>query len=475
MFDRASAMKAMFEPRIVAHVGASETGLYPADVFRSLLSSKAAVFAVNPNRSEVFGERSYPSLAELPERPDLAVITVRAELVPDVLARCVDAAIPAALVFASGFAEAGREGTTLQRRLEEFADKILVLGPNCAGFANISGQVVATRLYSKLRSGSVSFVSQSGALMMALHGSFSEGRVGLRFLVSVGNQLNLTIESILCHFADDPPTKVAAVFLEGISDGTGFVEALKRNMDEGKPVVILRAGRTSVGRRLAETHTAAVAGSARVLEAMCRQFGAVLVDDVGELISVSRLFEVFGRKITGRIAYLTQSGGLGSLTGDLAKLAGLDPRPLSAGLQKLLRDRRIVPEQQTLLNPVDLRGDAMRGRAIVENAAPFFEDAETDVVVLLFAKNPNREVEQETASGVIELSRRYEKPLLVVWVGDFEEEDRPGVSAVKTIRRAGIPVFTEPGAAVRAIAMVDGYYRFRNGLEGGAHGNARVS
>ena len=462
MKDRAAALRALFEPTTVVHVGASEAGLYPADVFRSLLSSNLTVYPVNPNRTQVFGERCYRAIAELPVRPDLAVVTVRAELVPGVLTECVGAGIPSAVVFASGFEEGSAEGKSLHERTQQVAESILLLGPNCAGFANVTSGIVATRLYSRLRPGRVSFVSQSGALMMALHGSFSQGLVGLRLIVSVGNQLNLSLETVLSYFAEDEHTSVSAVFLAGISDGPALVAALQTSLERGKPVVILRAGRTSLGKQLAETHTAAVAGSERVLAAVCRQYGAVLVEDISELVSVTRLFELYGERMTGRVACLTQSGGLGSLTGDLAKLSGLELPAFSESLQRRLQELGIIDEAQRILNPIDLRGDAMRGAAVSESAAPFFEDPEIDVVVLLFAKNPNRQVEAETAACVIELFHRYEKPLVVVWVGDFEDEDRPGASAVRTIRQAGVPVFDDPGAAMRAMARVIEYYKGRD-------------
>jgi len=449
----------MLTPRVVAHVGASETGLYQADVFRSLLASKATVYPVNPNRDLVFGERCYGAITELPERPDLAVVTVRRELVSEVLAGCVSAGVPGAVVFASGFAEAGAEGAGLQRQIAAFADRVVILGPNCAGFANVGDGIVATRLYSKLRPGSVSFVSQSGALMMALHGSFSDAHVGLRYIASVGNQVDLTVSDLLLHFAEDDQTRLSALFLEGVSDGGRLVAALERNLQVAKPVIVLRAGRTEAGRVLASTHTAAIAGSDRVFSAVCRQYGAVLVDDVNDMVAAARLFEAFGARLTDRVAYLCQSGGLGSLAGDLAKLARLEASAFSDGLRERIQAAGIVPQYREALNPLDVGGDAMRGKALIETAVPFFEDTETDAVALLFAKNPNRPVEQETAAAVVELAVRYEKPLIVIWVGDFTEEGSS--SAIATIEQNDIPVFRQPSDAVQAVSRVVEYYRFR--------------
>lgn len=476
MTERAAKLEAMLSPRVVAHVGASESGLYPADVFRSLIASNVTVYPVNPNRATVFDRPCFASLADLPDRADLAVITVRRELVPQVLEECAGSAVPAAVVFAAGFAEADQPGRLLQEEIARFRDRILLLGPNCAGFANIPDRVVATRLYSSLRPGGVSLVSQSGALMMALHGSFTQVRAGMRFLVSVGNQIDLSVEELLEHFACDAGTRVCAAFLEGISSGERFVRALEENLRRGKPVVLLRSGRTSAGRRLAATHTGAVAGADRVFEAVCRQYGAVLVDDVSDLVQTARLFEAFGDRLTDRVAYLTQSGGLGSLTADLAKHSGLEPRSFSPETVRRLRDMDLAAEDRQPLNPLDLRGDAMRGRSLLRAATPFFEDPEIDAVVLLFAKNPNREVEQETAESVLTLERSHRKPLIVVWVGDFRDDDPRSQSAAELIERSGIPLFRQPGEAVRAIARVVGYYRYRNAyLAEAVHADVRPS
>lgn len=459
MTDHGAALDGLFSPRVTVHIGASESGVYPAQIFQGLMISDTELYAVNPNRESVFGLPCYASVAKLPRRADLAIITVPRQFVAGALSECIAAGVRAAVVISSGFAEAGAEGATLQHKIEELSRDILVLGPNCAGFANIADNIIATRLAAPSKRGGLSFVSQSGALMMALHGSFSERGIGLRQLVSVGNQAGLRAEDILAHFVQDPETRVISAFLEGLRDGGRFARALQESLVAGKPVVLVKSGRTDVGQRLASTHTAAVAGEERVFESVCRQYGAVLVDDVDEMLSTSLLFERLGSLPMERIAYITQSGGLGSLTGDIAKLAGLEPRAFSPKLEARLRRDKAVPDYQPILNPIDLRGDSMRGAGIAATTAPFFESEEVDLVVLLFAKSPNRSVEKETAEAVISLRDRFGKPVIVVWVGQFEPAE--GVPATRLMQRGGIPVFESSGAALRALSRVAAWRAYR--------------
>ncbi|HCM25859.1 MAG: hypothetical protein A2Z99_06465 [Treponema sp. GWB1_62_6] len=474
MKDRTAALRAMLSPRSVVHVGASEAGLYPAGIFRSLAASGIEVFPVNPNRQAVFGHDCFRSVRELPKVPDLAMITVDRAHVRPVLSDCVEAGIPAAVVISSGFAEAGQEGSAFQKELEAFSGKILILGPNCAGFANLSAGIVATRFAGSCCVGGISFVSQSGALMMALHGSFAARGAGLRYLVSVGNQVDVGAEELLAFFASDPGTTVAAAFLESVKDGRAFISALALNHAAGKPVVLVKAGRTAVGSALAATHTAAAAGEAKVFEAVCRQYGAILVDDIDDLVSTALLADRCGARLSRRTAWITQSGGLGSLLGDRAAKAGLPPPPFSDGLRSRLRELELVPAWQPILNPVDVRGEAMRGAAIRDVLLPFMQADEIDCVGLLFAKSPYRPIEAETARTIIavrdEAPAGSGKPVIVVWVGNTSEsyvDDPQATSAVVLLVRAGIPVFFQAGDAIGAVARLALWNEARRGDHAG--------
>ncbi|MDO8943657.1 MAG: CoA-binding protein, partial [Desulfobacterales bacterium] len=363
-------------------------------MFKSLKASPVILYAVNPRRSEVFGSPCLSSLSELPDREkeegkaDLAILTIPAAAVPAALADCIEAGISQAVVISSGFSEAGPAGRALQAEVEALGDRIHVLGPNCAGFANVSEGIIATRLYSQAASGCISLVSQSGALMMALHGAFAEKGSGLRTVVSVGNQAGFRLSDFMNHFAADPGTKVVAAFIEGMPDGADFVAAARRCLAAGKPVIAVKSGRTELGTRLAATHTAALVGEGRVFEAVCRQYGIILVDDIEDLVAAASLAAATASSPLNYIAWISQSGGLGSLVGDLAKVAGIEPQPFPV-------------ELGAALNPLDVGGDRMRGGAIRDTLQPFLSHKGMDAIVLLFAKNPNRDIEFETAKAII--------------------------------------------------------------------------
>ncbi|GAB1484166.1 hypothetical protein MASR2M78_29830 [Treponema sp.] len=465
-------LHSMLNPHVVAHVGASESGLYPAGIFESLLASELELFAVNPNRPTVFGHTSYKSVADLPKVPDLALITVDRRHVGKILTECASAGIRAAVIITSGFAEAGLEGAAFQAELESFAGKLLLLGPNCAGFANIQGRIIATRFAGTIGEAGISFVSQSGALMMALHGSFASRGAGMRYLVSVGNQLDLRVEDLLQYFATDKDTRVSSAFIESVKDGRAFIRALEANRNAGKPVVLVKAGRTEIGSRLAATHTAAAAGEAKVFEAVCAQYGAILVDDIDDLVSTALLFDRFASSSFRNMAWLTQSGGLGSLLGDHATKAGLSLEPFSAELQGELRKCGLVPDYQTIHNPVDLRGDLMRGSALGDSLRPFMESTEVDSVGLLFAKSPWRPIEAETVQAILDARNETGKAIIVVWVGNTDasylgagpQPDEKRVSALALLVASGIPVFFQASDASRAIERVRRWAEVRDAL-----------
>ncbi len=442
--------------------------MYPAGLLRNLLDYgfPGKIYPVNPRRETVFGLPCYPDLAHLPELPDLVILVVPRRFVLPILGQCVDLGIPAALVITAGFAEADAEGEQLQAEMVKLlqGSSLTVVGPNCAGLANIPDKVIATRLTSPPRAGSVSFVSQSGALMMALYGLFADRQLGLSRLLSLGNQVNVTLADGLAYLAQDENTGTIGAFVEGVQDGRRFAAALESALLAGKPVVLLKSGRTELGQAAASTHTAAMAGSDRVFSAVCRQFGVIQAADIDELIDTIQLLATFGDRLTGsgRVAVVTQSGGMGSLTADLCHRAGLLLPPLSENLQEQLRVLPHSLQFDELGNPSDVRGAAVIGEATAQTLAPFLHDPGTDILILLLAKSTLRAGEDRTAQAIVHASRAAKKPLLLVWVGQRRSADEePQSPATDILVEAGIPVYDSPGRAVKALAHAVFYRRFR--------------
>ena len=466
-------LDACFNPRRTAVVGASERGMYPAGILRNLLDNDypGDIYPINPSRTTVFGLPCYPALSATPHRPDLAIVVVPRHAVLPALQQCVELGVPAAVIISAGFAEADDEGRALQAEMSRLiqGSSMTVVGPNCAGLANSPGRVIAARLPAPPQPGPVSFVSQSGALMMAMMGLFADRHIGMSRLISLGNQVDVTLAETLDYLAVDTETGVVGAFAEGVNDGRALVAALRRLLLAGRPLVLIKSGRTPAGQRAAATHTAALAGSDRVFEAVCRQWGVIRVDDVRELLDTVAVMAAFGRRLDGigRLAIVTQSGGLGSLSADMCELAGLTLPALSEQTRAALRALPGLAGLGELHNPADVQGAAVIGPATAETLAPFMDDVGTDAVLLLLAKSSVRQEDGPTAEAIITAARRSPKPLLVVWTGQRYPHGGGAGSAGtwplahRMLVEAGIPLFDQPSDCIRALARASGYWRFR--------------
>ena len=478
--DRPSRLVPFFEPRRIAIVGASERGMYPAGILRNLLDHgfPGEIYPVNPKRATVFGLPCYPDLAHTPAPADLAILTVPRQAVLLTLRQCLATGVPAALIISAGFAEADNAGRRMQAEISDLLRNpsslggesggtgLTVIGPNCAGTANIPGRVIATRLPAPPKAGPISFVSASGALMMAIYGLLADRHLGLSRLISLGNQVDVTFAESLAYVVADPQTSVVGAFVEGLPDGRTFVRAARQALTAGKPIVLVKSGRTETGQR------AALTGSDRVFDAACRQFGVIRVDDVEQLVDTLQVLAAVGPALAarslaadrplGRVSVVTQSGGLGSLTADLCEMAGLKLPPLNDRLVARLRALPTILEFGALENPTDVRGPAVIGAASADTLAPFLEDPDTDAVILLLAKSSVRKEDAATAEAIVAASQTQDKPLLVVWVGQrYPVGEANWPLAHRFLADANMPLFRQPGDAVHALARAVDYWRFR--------------
>lgn len=465
---RSERLHHFFHPLSIAIVGASERGMYPSGLLSNLLDYGYAgkLYPVNPRREVVFGLPCYADLAQIPQVPDLVIVVVPRRSVLSILRQCVELGVPAALVITAGFAEADPKGKELQLEMSQIlaGTSLTVVGPNCAGLASTPDGVIATRLTSRPKIGSISFVSQSGALMMTIYGLFAERELGVCYLISLGNQVDVSLAEALAYMAADENTAVIGAFVEGLQNGRDFAAALALALVAGKPVVLVKSGRTEAGQVAASTHTAALAGSDRVFSAVCRQFGVIQAADIDEMIDIIQLLEIYGKRLDGegRVGVITQSGGLGSLTADLCQNVGLQLPPLSADVQEALRKLPQSPQIGDLGNPADVRGAAVIGEAAARTLWPFIHDPDTDVIVLLLAKSALRMGEDLTAQAITNVFQAAEKPLLVVWVGQRSDAEQQGqIPATDLLVEAGIPVFESPRRAITALAHAISYWRFR--------------
>jgi acyl-CoA synthetase (NDP forming) len=351
------ALDAVFAPASVAVVGASEdTGKWGGSVTRNLIDGgfTGSVYPVNPRAATIFGRRAFPSLADLPETPDLVIVALGGAQAVAVVAECGRLNVPAAIVIAAGFGEAGVEGKALQTELAREATTagLTLIGPNCMGVLCTSAHVNAVG-FVKLapQPGALSVVSQSGNIGTQLLMAAERRGIGIEKFVSSGNQATTDANDLLAFTARDPETRAVILYMEGMQDGRRFFD-LSRAVTPDKPVIVMLGGVSSQGRRAAATHTGAMAGSAEVFAAVARQAGVIVATDPDEALDVASLLAYAPRAAGPRVGVVTLGGGWGVLTADALAAEGLRLADLPPDVVSAIGE--LLPAYWSGGDPVDL-------------------------------------------------------------------------------------------------------------------------
>ncbi|MBD2497840.1 bifunctional acetate--CoA ligase family protein/GNAT family N-acetyltransferase [Nostoc sp. FACHB-280] len=447
--EKLNPLDAIFAPKTVAVIGASET---PGSVGRTLLWNLitnpfgGTVFPVNPKRHSVLGIKAYPKIADIPETVDLAVIATPAPTVPGIIAECVDAGVKSAIVISAGFKEAGAAGIALEQQILAQARRgnIRIIGPNCLGVMSPLSGLNATFASAMARPGNVGFISQSGALCTAiLDWSFQEN-VGFSAFVSIGSMLDVGWGDLIYYLGDDPRTKSIVIYMESIGDARSFISAA-REVALTKPIIVIKAGRTEAAAKAAASHTGALAGSDAVLDAAFRRCGVLRVNSISDLFDVAEVLAKQPRPKGPRLTILTNAGGPGVLATDAlieagGELATISPDAIAAFDQ-------ILPTHWSHNNPIDILGDAdpQRYTQALEIAAT---DPNSDGLLVILTPQAMTDPTQ-TAEQLKPYAQIPGKPILASWMGGAE------VTAGETIlNRQSIPTYRYPDTATRIFSYM---------------------
>ena len=363
-----ASINVFFYPETVALIGASgKPGAFSHEMLRNLATRfKGKVYAVNPKYKEILGVPSYPSILDIPDPIDLAVIAVRAQRVPQALEEAGRKGVRGAIIVAGGFAETGEEGKRLQEAIVSIAKRygVRIVGPNCIGVYNaVNGLDTFFLPPEKMRrppKGYIAVVSQSGAYLTTMMDWLSSEGVGIVKAINIGNKADVDEAEIIGYYASQEYVRAIMVYMEGVSPGRGraLVEAVRRARDNGKKLVVLKGGKTSYGARAAKSHTAALAGDYAVFSSILREAGAVVAETPTEFVDIAKALSFMGHlEPRGRrVLVVTNAGGPGVLATDELSRRGLalpqTPRDAVEELSKLL------PPIVALGNPVDLTGQA---------------------------------------------------------------------------------------------------------------------
>lgn len=457
-----SDLDALFNPRSVAIIGASQD---PTRIggrpLRYLKESgyQGTIWPVNPRRDRVQGLEARHDIAEVPGTIDAAIVVVRAERVLESIEACAERGVGAAVVLTSGFAETDATGAARQRRMGEIAraSGMRILGPNCLGVYNAATGLFATFSTTldvyRPKPGPVAIASQSGAYGAHLALIARQRRIDVGLWVTTGNECDVTLPECIAWMAARPEIKVVAAYAEGIRDGDAFIHSLDAARALGKSVLVLKAGCSKVGAEAARSHTAAIAGTDVVFDAVLAQHGVVRTDTTEEMLDAAYAASFGALPASRRIGIMTISGGAGVMMADEAARQSLEVAPMPDAAQKRLMEKISFC---TPRNPVDVTAQVFNAPHLVGDFLDaMLDDGDYAAIVMFFTYVASVPF---MAKPILEaLSRARERhpnrPIVMSMIGSDD--------AIAPYEALNVPVFAGAVSAIRAVSALA---RIKEGL-----------
>ncbi|MDD5423843.1 MAG: acetate--CoA ligase family protein [Candidatus Omnitrophica bacterium] len=411
-----TGLEYLFDPSSVAVIGASEKkGKIGHDVLINLkeYGYKGKVYPVNPNDSEVMGNKAYPSVLDIKDDVDLAVFAIPAAAVIESMKECGKKGVKAAIVITAGFKETGPEGKKLEIELASTAKQygIRVLGPNCLGFISSTSLLNASFAAISPLPGDIAFFSQSGALCSAILDWAVKEKIGFSKFISIGNKADISETDLLRSLGDDPDTKVILGYIEDVKDGLEFMR-VAREVTAKKPVIICKSGGSKAGAKAASSHTGSLAGSDAAFDAAFAQTGIIRAETIEDLFDYAVAFSYQKLPQGPNLAILTNAGGPGIIAVDAVE------RSKYAKVAQLSKDttdylRGALPKTAALNNPVDVVGDADAQRYEIA-VGGLLKDPNVDGLIVILTPQSSSRI-KETADVLV--SHRDGKPIFASFIG----------------------------------------------------------
>jgi len=442
-------MRELFEPTSVAVIGASqENNKVGHIILANLMESgfKGGLYPINPRYQEVLGLKCFPTITDVPGSVEMAVVVVPAKFVLQVMEECGQKGVKAAVIISAGFKEVGLEGAQLEKQLGEIAHRygMRVLGPNCLGLVNTHHHMNATFATEPPKQGNIAISSQSGAICVVMLDWAANINIGFSKFVSVGNKLDVDEGHLLEYLRDDPLTKVIGLYIEGTDRGREFLRQAELTT-RVKPVIALKAGRTSSGAKAASSHTGAMSGSDKVYDAAMRQSGVVRVKNIEEMFDLLQAFSTMPLPQGEGVAIVTNAGGLGVMAADACSDNGLTLASFEAATIEKLRKK--LPPAASLYNPIDVVGDADSER--YDHAIrTVMDDPNVACVVALLAPTDLVDI-SSVARTLTAFAGSSPKPIVTAFVGGKEM-----AGPIDMLKAAGIPNYPSPDRGIRALAAM---------------------
>lgn len=452
-------LDALFWPRSIAVIGAKDT---PGSVGRTIMLNllavdyKGKVYPINPKRQEVFGIKVLPSVMDIPEQVDLAIIVTPAPTVPALVKDCVSAKVKSTIIISAGFKELGDPGLKLEEEILHYARQgnMPIIGPNCLGVMNPICGLNATFARGMALPGNIAFISQSGAMCTAVLDWSLREKIGFSAFVSIGSMADVNWGTLIDYLGSDPHTQSLLLYMETVGDARAFMTAAREVALE-KPIIVIKAGRSQAAAQAAASHTGSLAGSDQVFDAALERAGVVRVNTISELFSMASVLARQPRPKGPNLSIVTNAGGPAVLATDAAvlnqaELTQLDPSTLSALNQ-------ILPSAWSHSNPIDILGDASAERysKTIEILA---KDHKTDGVLVILSPQDMTDA-TATAETLKPFAQMRNKPILASWMGGGSVQ-----KGVQILTEANIPTFEYPDDAAKIFSLMWQYSHNLYGL-----------
>ncbi|TDA68286.1 MAG: CoA-binding protein [Clostridia bacterium] len=465
-----SNIRKLLSPHSIAIVGATDKVHQLNGRFQYNLQKygfRGKVFLVNPRYSQIGDQPCYPDVTNIPkeEEIDCAIILLRADQVPEALEKCAQRGIKGAIIFSGGFAEAGESGKRRNQQIREIIDKygLAVCGPNCMGIINLPENVIAygtLALPEDFRRGPMALISQSGGMGGLIFNR--DHPLGISYVISAGNEAGLEIADFIQYLLDDPNVQAIACYAEGVKTPRKFKQVGDLALEKGKPIVVLKIGRSERGQQAAWAHTGSLTGSDSAYQALFRAKGVIRVDDMEDLFQITNLL-ANSRLATGdKLGIVSISGGAIGLVSDKTEELGLrlgEPSPETrAKLAELLE----LDTPDKVRNPVDVDGRIpARPELLRQSLEIMMDDGNFDAFIAIPIPLTLKSA-AEVAQDLVELYRSSSKPLVVLWsAGPLAGE------AFEILEEAGVPFFRDLDRGLKGVKALLEYSEFRRRWEAG--------
>ena len=451
------SFKDLLYPESIAVVGASSN---PQKVGYAVLKNileggfKGPVYPINPKSESILDVKCYPSVLDVPDSIDCAVVIVKRDIVLPVIKDCAKKSVKGAIVISSGFGETDDSGKKLQNEIVQAAriGNITMMGPNCLGLINPWHNLNAAFGQSLDEPGSIALISQSGALIASIQDWAQENKLGFSIIASIGNKASIDEVDFFEYLKNDENTKVIAAYLEDISRGQEFMRIAER-VGKVKPLVILKSGRSKAGAKAASSHTGSLAGSDVAYECAFQRLGVIRAGSIEHLFDISTALAYQPLPPGNRIAVITNAGGPGIMMSDALEMSGLEVVDIDDKTKTNLL--KILPPSASVNNPVDVLGDADRER-YGKSLDIVLKSGSVDGVIIILTPQTMTD-DAAIAKEIVEISKKYSKPIMTCFMGANTIKE-----GLEILRANHIPQYSVPERAAKAMLEMVKYSEYKS-------------